>query len=214
MVTPFNMLYNVFVSGVIMIYLIRHGQTSWNQEKRLQGHIDIPLNEIGRNEANICKEKVRTLKIDRIVASDLLRAKETACIINEAFSCPISFDSRLKELNMGDLQGRMKKDISDELWNILNHEPYKLNAESLADFYKRIKSFFDEIDVNENVLVVAHGGIIRMVVYLANNPNLFDMKEFEKNYLDIEIKNIEIFEWDKIHPLKLLCEDILKSDKD
>ena len=67
-----------------MIYLVRHGQTDWNLENRIQGHLDMPLNDTGRNEARQCRKKLASVKMDKIIASDLLRAKETAAIINES----------------------------------------------------------------------------------------------------------------------------------
>ena len=89
-----------------MIYLLRHGQTDWNLERRIQGHLDIPLNETGKKEALVCLEKLSSLDIDKIISSDLIRAKETAQIINEKLHLPIHFDSRLREVNLGNLQGR------------------------------------------------------------------------------------------------------------
>jgi len=190
-----------------MIYLLRHGQTDWNLENRIQGHLDMPLNETGRKEAETCRTQLASVKIDQIIASDLLRAKETARIINEVLSLPISFDSRLRELNMGDLQGMVAKEIPNESWDLLNHEPHKIHAESLADFYKRTKSFFDEIDAQKNTLIVAHGGTIRMTLYLANNPNSFDQEKFEKTCLSFKIKNTEIFKWDQKQPLQPLIKN-------
>lgn len=187
-----------------MIYLVRHGQTDWNVEHRTQGHLDIPLNETGRNEARICKEKLANIKIDKIISSDLSRAKETAAIINENFSLPITYDSRIRELNFGDLQGVLAKDISDKNWYLLNHEPHKIHAEPLADVYKRMKHFFDEIDPGKNTLVVGHGGTVRMAMYLSHNLNSFDQEKFEKICLGFKIKNIGIFTWDKINPLQSL----------
>ena len=187
-----------------MIYLVRHGQTDWNLENRIQGHLDMPLNDTGRNEAKQCQEKLASIKIDRIIASDLLRAKETAAIINESFCLPITYDARLRELNMGDLQGLIAKDISNELWDLLNHKPHKVHAESLEDFYKRIKSFFDEIDAGQNTLIVAHGGTVRMAMYLSHNPKVFNQEEFEKTCLEFKIKNTGVFGWDKSQPLQPL----------
>ena len=187
-----------------MIYLVRHGQTDWNVEHRTQGHLDIPLNETGRNEAKICKEELVGVKIDKIISSDLSRAKETAAIINENFSLPITYDARLRELNFGDLQGVLAKDISEKDWYLLNHEPHKIHAEPLVDVFKRMKSFFDEIDPKKNTLVVGHGGTVRMAMYLSHNLTSFNQEKFEKICLGFKIKNTEIFKWDKLNPLQSL----------
>ena len=187
-----------------MIYLVRHGQTDWNLENRIQGHLDMPLNDTGRNEAKQCREKLASVKIDRIIASDLSRAKETANIINESLSLPITYDARLRELNMGDLQGRIATDISKECWDLVNYEPHKIHAESLTDFFERIKSFFDEINAKENVLVVGHGGTVRMAMYLSHNLESFNQENFEKICLGFKIKNTGVFKWDKSQPLEPL----------
>ena len=66
-----------------MIYLIRHGQTDWNIVHRIQGHLDIPLNDTGRAEVKARAKQLESLRIDQIISSDLSRAKETAHIIGK-----------------------------------------------------------------------------------------------------------------------------------
>ena len=194
-----------------MIYLVRHGQTDWNIENRIQGHLDMPLNDTGRNEARICVTQLSALKIDQIIASDLSRTKETANIINETLFLPISFDSRLRETNCGDLQGRLSKDIPEDTWYTFNHEPHKLHAESLLDVYNRVKSFFNDLDATKNTLIVTHAGVVRMAWYLARNPNSYDQEDFEKTALQFKIKNTEIFSWDKSEQFQLLTKKPLKK---
>lgn len=179
-----------------MIYLVRHGQTDWNVQHKIQGN-DIPLNAQGRHEAEICGQKLVHLNIDQIVASDLLRAQETAKIINMLLSVPIRFDIRLREVHWGDLCGKKIEEISDEEWKILKYNPHKIHAQSLAEAYTWIKSFFDEIDVTQNTLIVTHDGVIRMVKYLSQNPPAFDQTAYEKSTQSLEIKNTAIFLWNK-----------------
>ena len=187
-----------------MIYLLRHGQTDWNIIHRIQGHLDIPLNDTGKDEAKTCAHKLIGIKMDQIISSDLSRARETAEIINEFLSAPFSVDQRLREINFGDLQGVLVKDVSAEMWDHFNHAAHKLHAETLPDVYRRIKSFFDEIDPQKNTLIVAHGGVIRMAVYLAHSPSTFNQAEYEEKFLEFKIKNTQIFTWNKsdlIQPL-------------
>ena len=186
-----------------MIYLARHGQTDWNIQDRIQGN-DVPLNERGRQEAKICGQKLVSFKIDCIIASDLPRAKETAHIINKFLSVPIRFDARLREVSWGDLQGKLRTEVSDAEWDALKNSPSKIHAEPLTDVYQRIKSFFDEIGTNENILVVGHGGTVRMAMYLSHNLDSFNQENFEKICLGFKIKNTAVFKWDKIHPLQPL----------
>ena len=108
-----------------MIYLIRHGQTDWNLDRKLQGQTDIPLNDNGRGQAEEVAKEIADLKIDRIISSDLLRAKETAEIINKKIGAVISFDKRLREVNYGDYEGKLIETIKDEEWDVFNQNPEK-----------------------------------------------------------------------------------------
>ncbi|MBR6412147.1 MAG: histidine phosphatase family protein [Alphaproteobacteria bacterium] len=184
-----------------MIYLIRHGQTDWNKVHRIQGQLDIPLNNTGRNEALICGKQLAALSIDQIISSDLSRTQETARIIGDILSLSPTTDPRLREVNCGDLQGVLVKDIPDKTWDTFNHEAHKLHAESLADVYKRVKSFFADLDTTKNTLIVTHGGVIRMTLYLSQNPHSFNQTKFENIALPFKIKNTAIFAWDGQEPL-------------
>ena len=184
-----------------MIYLIRHGQTDWNIDHRIQGQLDIPLNKMGKNEAEMCGKQLKSLSIDQIISSDLTRAHETARIIGNILSLSPSTDPRLREINCGDLQGVLVKDISDKTWDIFNHKAYKLHAESLTDVYKRVQSFFKDLDTTKSTLIVTHGGVIRMTLYLSQHPRSFNQTKFENKALPFKIKNTEIFAWDGQKPL-------------
>lgn len=181
-----------------MIYLVRHGQTDWNVEKKTQGHADIPLNEKGRKQAKSLSSNISKLGVEKIVSSDLLRAKETAEILNKVFGVSLVFDKRLREINYGDLEGIPRDTLKPEMWDIFNKTPEKLNAEPFVDVFTRIKTFFDELsDTNENILVVTHGGPLRMIMYYANNRENFNKKEYTIFSQNAKINNAAIFEWEK-----------------
>ena len=180
-----------------MIYLVRHGQTNWNIEKKTQGHTDIPLNENGRKQAELLAKGISALKIDRIISSDLLRAKETAEILNKNLKKNISFDKRIREINYGVLEGVPRDTITQDIWNIFDTKPEELKAESKIHIFERIKSFFDELQYSkDNILVVTHGGTLRMIMYYAKNRNKFDNDEYIKYFKDIKINNTDIFEFE------------------
>ena len=191
-----------------MIYLVRHGQTEWNLEHRLQGQMDVSLNDTGRSEAVICKNQLASVKIDEIISSDLLRAKETAQIINESLSLPIKYDSRLRELNCGDVQGQIIKEVP---WHSFIYNPSEFHSEPIVDFYNRLKSFFNEIDVKKNTVIVTHTGVVKMIMHLANNPQLYNKEHFENVALWFKVRNGDIFMWDKTDKLQLLVNDVLKN---
>lgn len=168
-----------------MIYIIRHGQTDWNLSKRLHGHNSVPLNEKGRQEAENARKKVNSLEIDKIISSDLLRAKQTAEIINKDLCKTIVFDSRLRSVDYGMLEGRYIPEISKEEWEIYNSTPETFMAESVESIFLRIKSFFDEqFSKNENVLIVAHGGSLRLISYYLSNRDTFIKEVYASKYKD------------------------------
>lgn len=179
-----------------MIYLVRHGQTDWNLEKKTQGHTDIPLNENGRKQAEKVAERIEDLKIDRIISSDLLRAKETAEIINKKFGKNITYDSRIREINYGVLEGIPRDTLTQDIWDTFNTKPEELKAENKIHVYNRIKSFFNDLkNSKDNILIVTHGGALRMIMYYAQNKNDFDNTKYLKEFNNAKINNADIFEW-------------------
>ena len=82
-------LYKLALEGGLQmqIVLVRHGQTEWNKEGRFQGIVDIPLNEIGKQEARFASNLLKQQKWDVVISSPLQRARETASIINEQLDC-------------------------------------------------------------------------------------------------------------------------------
>src|SRR5699024_6004320 len=87
------------------IRLIRHGETNWNKEGRIQGKTDIPLNETGRIQAEECAASLKHSEWDIIISSPLKRAKQTAEIINKNLHLPIMEMSAFAERNYGDAEG-------------------------------------------------------------------------------------------------------------
>ena len=99
------------------LYFVRHGQTDWNVRGKLQGKSDIALNETGRLQAVETREKLKQVAMDAIYCSPLMRARETAEIINVLWELPIQCDDRLMERSFGDMEGALRKDVPfDDLW--------------------------------------------------------------------------------------------------
>ena len=122
------------------LYFVRHGQTDWNVRGKLQGKSDIALNETGRLQAVETREKLKQVAMDAIYCSPLMRARETAEIINVLWELPIQCDDRLMERSFGDMEGALRKDVPfDDLWAFLKEIlPYAQDKE---------------------ILIVAHGGV-------------------------------------------------------
>lgn len=96
-------------------YLIRHGQTDWNLQKRLQGAHDIPLNETGREQARVLKPFFAQHPIDLLCASPLGRAQETLRLIFPDWDKkPMVIESDLREVGLGPLEGRMQAEVEQE----------------------------------------------------------------------------------------------------
>jgi len=180
-----------------MIYAIRHGQTDWNVEKRTQGHIDIPLNKTGEEHARSIAQEIASLKIDQIFSSDLKRAKQTAQIINQFFNLPIIYDKRLREFNYGQFEGRLSHDISEAEWDLFNKDPEQLNAENKESVYKRVNEFCHKLDKTKNILIITHGGIMRMLLYCVQNNWAFKTDKFLQFFKNTSIPNLSIIQWDK-----------------
>jgi probable phosphoglycerate mutase len=155
-------------------YFLRHGETDWNVEQRLQGHTDIPLNSNGRRQASEVIQVLRRHPIDRIVCSNLSRAHETAMIVNKILKKPLTVDHDLKERHFGVLEGKTLNDIREfremktmDGWPIEeNGHPCAPQAETYADFKQRTLGTITRhltAAAEHNVLFVAHGGLYRVL---------------------------------------------------
>jgi 2,3-bisphosphoglycerate-dependent phosphoglycerate mutase len=151
--------------------LVRHGQSLWNLENRFTGWVDVPLTELGRDEARRGGERLRGTQWDVAYTSRLTRAQDTLQIIQEVAGLqelPVIRDEALNERHYGDLQGLDKADTAarygDEqvhIWRRSFATPPP-NGEALKDTAERTLPFFErailgDIRQGKNVLVVAHG---------------------------------------------------------
>ena len=157
-----------------MLYIMRHGKTDWNVKRKLQGRIDIPLNEEGRRMAKEAGKEYRNIHFDICYCSPLIRAKETAEIVLKGRNIPIIIDERLKEMGFGIYEGIENSfDIPDCPINELFHHPesYQVveGGESLEELYARTGAFLKEIvepvlDQGKDILIVGHGAMNSCIV--------------------------------------------------
>jgi len=155
------------------LLVIRHGETSWNIEGRIQGQLDTQLSELGRAQAKSAGKALQRLglaaKVDAIVSSDLSRAIETADIISEV--CPEGTRRHipgLREVNFGAIQGKLNDEVRAEketiyrAWLRGNFEPAYPEGESAADVIERgMQSLREAAQAGSCVVVVTHGGLKR-----------------------------------------------------
>ncbi|HEY3591671.1 MAG TPA: 2,3-diphosphoglycerate-dependent phosphoglycerate mutase GpmB [Buttiauxella sp.] len=99
---------------MLQVYLVRHGETQWNAERRIQGQSDSALTEKGERQAEQVAERVKTLGITHVIASDLGRTRRTAEIIALACGVDVTLDERLRELDMGVLERRNLDTLNEE----------------------------------------------------------------------------------------------------
>lgn len=99
---------------MLQVYLVRHGETQWNAERRIQGQSDSPLTAKGEQQARQVAERAKALGITHVIASDLGRTQRTAEIIADVCGCEITLDARLRELDMGVLEKRPIESLTEE----------------------------------------------------------------------------------------------------
>ena len=163
--------------------LIRHGETSWNAERRLQGHTDIPLNSKGALQARQMAQALKDIKLtfDVLYTSDLKRAADTANAVVELFGVDAQVDSALRERHFGALQGLLIGEaplLLPDIWraHIARDLGHDLGGgESIQQFAVRVQNALDRIQVQhagKTILIVSHGGTLDMIYRIASKQAL------------------------------------------
>ncbi|WP_211748834.1 histidine phosphatase family protein [Paenibacillus sp. Marseille-Q4541] len=168
----------------IDVYLVRHGRTLWNQQKRYLGHTDVPLLEAARKELTGLRELLSHVSFDQIYVSDLVRCTETLRIIAPDLVSMATTDTRLREYHFGEFEGQTYEMLKHRiLYRQWIDDPVHVTppgAETFAHFAERIQQFAEERikpsllgeglikdkdknmeEAMQNILVVTHGGVIR-----------------------------------------------------
>lgn len=155
------------------LLLIRHGQTAWNLEGRYTGQSDVPLNDTGRTQARELAARLQNIPPDAIIASDLIRARETAEIIAAHLGIlAIQTDHRLREVNQGQWEGMYFPDIvARYAQEFASREADPLNVappggETVGQVQERVHASVDDIVARhpeQRVAVVAHGMVLALI---------------------------------------------------
>lgn len=161
---------------------IRHGETAWNVETRIQGQLDIPLNETGKWQAQRVARALAAREPNAaIYSSDLLRAWETASAIGDATTLALQGDEGLRERGFGDFQGKTYAEIEatwpeDSLrWRRREPDWSPPGGESLLVFRKRVLQTCHALaarHVGEQIVLVAHGGVMDILYREATGLDL------------------------------------------
>jgi len=164
------------------VIAIRHGETAWNVDTRIQGQLDIPLNDTGRWQASRLAAAVAHEGISAIYSSDLLRAYQTAQAVGHALGLPIHTEVALRERGFGAFEGHTYKEIEarwpeqSERWRKrdLDFQPGD-TGESLTTFYARCVGVATRLAAahpGETIALVAHGGVMDCFYRAASRVDL------------------------------------------
>ena len=158
---------------MLQVYLVRHGETVWNAERRIQGQSDSPLTEKGEQQAYQVGERVKSLGITHVIASDLGRTRRTAEIIADACGCVVTLDPRLRELNMGVLEKRPLDGLTaeEEQWRatlVNGTEGGRIpDGESMTEMAARMHQALNaclDLPAGSRPLIVSHGMALGVLV--------------------------------------------------
>ncbi|BEU94949.1 histidine phosphatase family protein [Acidovorax sp. DW039] len=163
------------------IIAIRHGETAWNVDTRMQGHLDIPLNDTGLWQARQVAQALADEAIDAIYSSDLQRAWVTASAIAETTGAPLTADQGLRERSFGVFQGRTFTEIEAEdpdlayRWRKRDPDFAPADGESLVALRDRITRTTHHIaarHVGQQIVLVAHGGVLDVLYRAATRQDI------------------------------------------
>ena len=155
------------------IILIRHGETEWNSQKRMQGHSNSDLSSVGQAQIQALGQWMKNVHFDQIYSSDSLRAKQTAEAITQFSGHDLKIDLRLREKNLGVFEGLTSEEARErhpEVFRLFKTAGSKYvidEGESTQQLQDRALEIVEEIRIKhpeERVLLVTHGGFIRVVM--------------------------------------------------
>lgn len=184
------------------IYLIRHGETEWNKIRRFQGfNKDIELNEAGRCQARMLQQAMAEISFDRIVASDLIRARETAEILNEPHGLTIELDPKLREMNFGCWEGLNFQQVKEkypreaEIW-LTEPETLKIpGGETFQELFDRVWQrfvFWTQKNDYQNMAIVCHGGTCAALICGVLNAPIENMWQYLQGNTAVNIVEMEV----------------------
>lgn len=165
------------------IYLVRHGQTEWNEERRFQGWKDSALTAKGRDDSRKLAESLVHIEFDQIYSSPLGRAMETARYIKTGRDLEIIPYEAFKEMNFGEWEGMLDKDVKtlypEEHFNFWNrpHLFKPFGGESFEELRERVeKGLYGLLEMaeGERVIVVSHTFVIKTILSIINNYPIDD----------------------------------------
>jgi len=161
------------------LWLIRHGETFWNAEGRIQGHLNSDLSELGVKQAKELGKRLKGQEFDVVYSSDSDRAKQTA-----SFALPsaeLNLDERLREISFGLIEGRTHEELTDEERDWFAHyrkDPYNHSipqGESWKTHIARLAEWMSGLPSSGRVIAFSHGGSVRAALFsIVGHPKSYE----------------------------------------
>ncbi|EHP44418.1 phosphoglycerate mutase [Cupriavidus basilensis OR16] len=203
------------------LILIRHGETAWNRERRLQGQLDIPLNATGVAQADALARALAVEPIDAVYASDLSRAMQTAAPLAETLGLAVQPDPRLRERCYGTLEGMTYAEVAEQLpedfarWQARVPDYAPDGGESLLVFHERAVEAalaLGRRHPGERIALVAHGGVLDCLYREANDmtleaPRRHELLNASINRLRCDSVRLTVMQWADVGHLEALTLD-------
>lgn len=168
-------------SGASVVWVVRHGETAWNAEGRMQGQVDVPLNEAGRRQARQLGERLGRARPGAVVSSDLARAYETAALAAEPAGLVPRRDPGLRELHLGAWEGLSFADVTarwpQDARRFREREPgFRVpGGETREEAVERLLAALGRHAPPEGsppTVLVSHGGVIGMLLQVAQGRSV------------------------------------------
>ena len=186
---------------MLRIFLIRHGETEWNKEGKLQGHSDVKLSAEGIRQAQLLAKHAPFQKVDAVYSSDLSRAFDTAKILAVKFNVmPVKVTPELRETNFGEWEGKYISELTEEFPKVFGkfftdpercHPPQgETFLQSQARVMNVIRDIIAEHD-EQNVIVVSHGAVIRLILGAALDMPIHKMWAISQFNTALNILRVE-----------------------
>lgn len=205
-----------------MLWLIRHGETSWNAEGRVQGQTDVPLSEVGHAQARAVASLFSERQIDALYSSDLQRVTQTAHPAAQALGLAIRVEPMLRERHYGMFEtltyAEVKLRHPEEYARFRAHDPEFdfRGGEGLRVFFERSVACLTDIaarHAGEDVLIYTHGGVLDMAYRHAKGLGLASKRDFEipnaaLNQIEIAGEVWSVLAWAERAHLETAIDDL------
>ncbi len=204
------------------ICMVRHGETAWNAEGRVQGQLDIPLNDVGRAQARATAEVLGSHDFSAIYCSDLIRVRQTCEPSAKKLALPVTYLPELRERHYGLFETltyvEVREKFPEQYARFRDKDPdFDFEGgESLRGFNDRsLKVVADIIGrhAGEQILVFTHGGVLEMVYRHARAVGLSSQRDFEIpnagiNWIEVTAEDWKVWAWAEVAHLEAALDDL------